>query len=189
MTERERTRYCIETALIKLMETKSIEKITISEICEKAGVARASFYRNYQNKHDVVASFLESQERTFWDRVRFVPRSVDDYGLICRAIFEQTKSVCWRYEAFRRSHLTNLLYQFMTQAFLKRMDVTHEGESINYVAVGYAGALANIIINWLEEDCATPVDQVAHAMMSIIFPRADELSRLRGGIPVALVDQ
>ena len=67
------------------------------------------------------------------------------------------------------------------------LGVLVEGELAYGLAhIGYAGALANIIINWLEEGCATPRDQVSEAMISIIFPTTGTLERLRGGVPVAL---
>jgi hypothetical protein len=118
--------------------------------------------------------------------LRFVPRSIEDYGLICQRIFEQVESVSWRYEAFRRSHLTDVLYRFITTCVLRRTSTITDSDATNYINIGYAGALANIIINWLEEGCATPRNQVSEAMVSIIFPRSDTLERLRTGVPVAL---
>ncbi len=44
----------ITEALIKLMSKKRINDISISEICEKAQVGRASFYRNYDSKEEVI---------------------------------------------------------------------------------------------------------------------------------------
>ncbi len=41
-------------ALHKLLETKEYEKIKISEIITKAGISRATFYRNFSNKDDIV---------------------------------------------------------------------------------------------------------------------------------------
>jgi AcrR family transcriptional regulator len=37
-----------------LMDAKPYNKITISDICNKAGIARPTFYRNYNDKDDVV---------------------------------------------------------------------------------------------------------------------------------------
>ncbi len=44
----------ITKALISLMSKKKINDISISEICEKAQVGRASFYRNYDSKEEVI---------------------------------------------------------------------------------------------------------------------------------------
>lgn len=41
-------------ALSKLLEHQSYYDIKISEIIEKAGISRATFYRNFKNKDDIV---------------------------------------------------------------------------------------------------------------------------------------
>ncbi len=41
-------------ALAKLLETKSFSDIKISEIINKAGISRATFYRNFNSKEDIV---------------------------------------------------------------------------------------------------------------------------------------
>lgn len=48
----------IEIALIKLMENKHISNISITELVQKAGVGRASFYRNFSSKEDVVRQYI-----------------------------------------------------------------------------------------------------------------------------------
>ena len=44
----------ITDALLKLMQTNRLSDISISQICDEAGVGRASFYRNFQSKEDVI---------------------------------------------------------------------------------------------------------------------------------------
>ena len=46
---------CIADALIKLMKTKPIEKITVPEIVETAGVGRTTYFRNFTTKNEVLA--------------------------------------------------------------------------------------------------------------------------------------
>ena len=38
-------------ALLLMMEQKPLAQINISELCEKAGVSRVSFYRNFDSLH------------------------------------------------------------------------------------------------------------------------------------------
>lgn len=49
------TRECFQTALIKLMNEKPFDRITITELVKKSGVSRQSFYRNYRYKQDVLS--------------------------------------------------------------------------------------------------------------------------------------
>lgn len=52
------TKENIEDALFSLMKNKKLNEITIYELCDKAGVNRTSFYRNYNTKEDVVNEYL-----------------------------------------------------------------------------------------------------------------------------------
>lgn len=44
----------LSQALLELLEQKPLAEISISELCEQAGVGRTSFYRNFESKEDIV---------------------------------------------------------------------------------------------------------------------------------------
>lgn len=48
------TKRLIREALLGLLETNPLEKIKVSQLCESAGVNRATFYRHYESIHDVL---------------------------------------------------------------------------------------------------------------------------------------
>jgi len=54
-----RTQKLLREALIELIEERSFEALTIGEITERAMVSRAAFYRNYQDKYDLVEQIFE----------------------------------------------------------------------------------------------------------------------------------
>lgn len=45
---------CIADAMIKLMRKQSLEKITIQEITDEAGVGRVTYFRYYSSKQEVL---------------------------------------------------------------------------------------------------------------------------------------
>ncbi len=51
--------HLITKALLKLLEEKALDDISISELCRLAGVGRASFYRNFESKEDVLKKHLQ----------------------------------------------------------------------------------------------------------------------------------
>jgi len=53
-----RVKQCITDALFSLMQEKPLGEITVSEIIRVGGVARASFYRNYKSKEEVITVFI-----------------------------------------------------------------------------------------------------------------------------------
>ena len=44
--------------IFDLIKTKEFHDISISELVNKAGVGRASFYRKYTSKEDVVSQYI-----------------------------------------------------------------------------------------------------------------------------------
>ncbi len=49
----------ITKALLKLLEMHNINEISIRDLCNEAGVGRASFYRNYDAKEDVIRQYAQ----------------------------------------------------------------------------------------------------------------------------------
>lgn len=58
-----RNAYVIEhltDSLLTLLQKKAICEISISELCEVAGVGRTSFYRNFEIKEDILKRHIET---------------------------------------------------------------------------------------------------------------------------------
>lgn len=68
---------CLADALIKLLKTKPIEKITVPEIAETADVGRTTFFRNFTSKTEVITYKL----------IRLWERWADEHGLIEKSKF------------------------------------------------------------------------------------------------------
>lgn len=63
MSNEGRNSYVIEhitDALLELMRSKPIEDISISELCEVAGIGRASFYRNFNSKEAILRGHIQN---------------------------------------------------------------------------------------------------------------------------------
>lgn len=54
-----RTQKLLREALIELIEERGFDALTVGEIAERAMVSRAAFYRNYQDKYDLVEQVFE----------------------------------------------------------------------------------------------------------------------------------
>lgn len=54
-----RTKNAIQSAFLKLIFEKDINKITIKELCERADINKSTFYLHYQDIYDLEAQFKE----------------------------------------------------------------------------------------------------------------------------------
>jgi AcrR family transcriptional regulator len=63
-----RTQKLLRDALIELIEESGFDALTVGEITERAMVSRAAFYRNYQDKYDLVEQiFAEAMQASIND--------------------------------------------------------------------------------------------------------------------------
>lgn len=58
----------ITDALLALMRDRPIQDISISELCDFAGVGRTSFYRNYDTKEDILRVYIDKLFREWTDK-------------------------------------------------------------------------------------------------------------------------
>ena len=60
-----RTQKLLREALIELIEERGFDALTVGEITERAMVSRAAFYRNYQDKYDLVEQIFARSHAGF----------------------------------------------------------------------------------------------------------------------------
>ena len=61
------TRMCISEAIIELLETTPFEKLKVSAIVKRAGVARMTFYKYYDSPFAALNDYLDIIVRNIWN--------------------------------------------------------------------------------------------------------------------------
>jgi AcrR family transcriptional regulator len=64
-----RTKVLLREALIALIEEQGFDALTVGELTERAMVSRAAFYRNYQDKYDLVEQIFEEAISTLFEAI------------------------------------------------------------------------------------------------------------------------
>ena len=59
------TKKVLREALLECLKNKSIKEITVKEICEKAGVNRATFYKHYRDCYNLLEQTEENELEQF----------------------------------------------------------------------------------------------------------------------------
>lgn len=94
------TRMVLKQALLSLMLERPITRITVTEICERAEVNRATFYAHYADPYDLLArienELFESIRRSIAGGLSSgslrriltdICSSIRENGALCRVIF------------------------------------------------------------------------------------------------------
>ena len=69
-----RTQKLLREALIDLIEERGFDALTVGEIAERAMVSRATFYRNYLDKYDLVEQVFDEAMSALLDAVKEMGR-------------------------------------------------------------------------------------------------------------------
>ncbi len=65
-------------ALFRLMEEKNIEKITVDELCEAGGIGRATYFRNFKSKDEIITSYIIMKWREYEKTHRLKEHLIND---------------------------------------------------------------------------------------------------------------
>lgn len=63
------THKIVEEAMIELLEEKPLHKIKVKELCEKAGINRATFYNNYEDIYDLYEKLEEEFFNQYYEMI------------------------------------------------------------------------------------------------------------------------
>jgi AcrR family transcriptional regulator len=173
----QRTKQWIFEAMLLLMDEKPYEQIGISEITEKAGVARTSFYRNFSGKDDVILQYLDN---ILCDCViQIIPQKgekgqkIFSLHLPIRQLSEQKENL--KKLLSTGKGLNNLL---LLKHFLDWVDATVEQQSKNmakkeklmfrWTLKFLAGGFLHVIIDWINSETAMTEEQLLSALDEFI---------------------
>jgi AcrR family transcriptional regulator len=60
-----KTKRALSSAFLQLLREKHFEEITINELCDRAEIRRATFYKHYTDKLNFLACFTRSLRDQF----------------------------------------------------------------------------------------------------------------------------
>lgn len=163
----DRTKARIIKSLLKLMEEKKFSDITVTDIVAKANVARASYYRNFTSKEEVIASAGSIIFEDFRKKTVEAGVSILEYESVLRM---------FRYfRAYRQPLLTlhdagfTSLYSRMFDECVESIAGTMPYDDIRrYCLRFYSGSAFTVFVYWLEEGMRETPEEMADLFYRMI---------------------
>lgn len=152
MPRSSRTKLLLAQTLRELMATTPLEKITVNDIVERAGVGRNTFYYHFEDKYDLVNWYFQSGATKF-----LVARaSISDWASMLEAIeeyFRQDKVFFTRALEYNgQNSLQEYIFDFVCSIFVQRareLEPTLNQDELAIVGRFFAGAFMGILIPWV----------------------------------------
>ena len=179
-------------ALLKILEKKDFEYITVKELCDEIGVNRSTFYLHYGNTCDllnetvkyVIDGFLayfprETKDLAYHYRncelkelVFISPEYITPYLTYIKdnqRIFKTT---------YKHLHLMGFddvhsrMFRFVFNPVLARFDYPQNERE--YVAKYYLTGITAVVIEWLKNDCSDSIEAICRIITQCVFGKDDK---------------
>ena len=177
----------MDLALISLLKKKPFEYITISELCNEAGVNRSTFYLHYENTADLLnetvkyliddfISYFTAAEKSLnfdfstceREQLNFISDKylipyltyIKDNKEVFATLMSNGKSL-----GFEKIH--ERMFENIFNPILKRFNYPEEDRS--YVMMYYLNGINAINVEWLKNNCQKPISDILRIIKECVF--------------------
>lgn len=158
-----------EASMMHLLENKSIDSITVSEIIEDVGSCKGTFYKHYLDKYSLCCSCI--QHNVYCD----VSMDAESWGVFvmqCLTAFEKHSKVVLHAFSSDDVNSARKYHEKLVREYLLRHYADNGGDlqAVNNIITltVYGTMVTNIMIDWLKEGRKRSKEEVYSILCAII---------------------
>ena len=171
------TKRSIIEAFLLLLQNQPYEKISISDIVKKAGVARVSYYRNFDSKESIITAYLNS--------IFKMDEEVDNQYLTKQGLINKLRKQYQIYyenrkflKLLERNNLLHLLYEHIYNRSISTIDKMEFYQ--NELQIPYfSGSAYGILLYWIKTDFTLSIDEVVKRFADMSYAYYQEKMKMR----------
>ena len=163
------TEKAMMAAFLKLLENRSMDKITVKDIIEEVGVNRNTFYYHFEDIYDLIDSIFHeemksvasevSEDSTFESIMERSAQILLDNRAAVRHIYEsKSRDVIYKY----LDKVTNMFIYILVKRKAEGTDISEEG--IKFITYYYSSATISHTLKWIERGMPEYNDDLIRVM-------------------------
>lgn len=161
-----RTERAIQSAMLSLLDKKPFEKITVRNILDEASVSRATFYKHFRDKYDIVEKIQDEVLHSYQElRESMTQTTPDQYPALVEQFTQRYRETC------------QLLMRVQTERVNLPLALAGEYEAY-YLSTSssptrkleakiYAAAVTAMMVALLDEMQEYPLENTFDAMIAV----------------------
>ena len=160
-----KTKAALTSAFYEMLKTSSLEEMTVNDLCDAAGVRRATFYKHFKDKLDFIR-YLIKDLRDRFDRERL---QTDSNPYLTKDYYLKYAEAIINYLFSNETAIRNIVSSSMHSVFVEEfMHLNYEDTkrrlnesikngmtlvaSVDTVTGMLVGGMTHTIIRWLESE-------------------------------------
>lgn len=169
------TKRLLQEGLLRLLETKELDKISVTELCRESGINRATFYNHYSSPQDLLAD-LETQLTEGMDQLMGYPTNTAEalvqLEAVCTYMQEHAHSIITLSRCHADADLADTFHKlnehFPPRRPRSKLTVNMDEDSVHLTATFIYTGCYHLIREWLIKDIQKTPKEIAELLLGII---------------------
>ena len=182
------TKMMLKEALLKLLHTRQLNKITITDLCRESGINRATFYRHYEEPKDI----LNEIRYSIFEDIKNIEKqsninSSEDQLLeqVCQYFFENRELLNILFKYRNDEDFVLLINEICRQRIphLRKLGYMkdYDDESLKLSTCYFAGGIYYILRQWLSEPIEKSPKEIARIIQNVLNISQTIMTTLKKG--------
>ena len=169
------TKRLLQEGLLRLLETKELDKISVTELCRESGINRATFYNHYSSPQDLLADLelrLTEELSNVINSPKFandIPRQME---AVCTHYQENARSILTLARCHADSDLADIFYELnqrvRSQHIASIRSNSADDDSAHLISTFLYTGTYHMIREWLVKDIQKSPREVADLVLTIV---------------------
>ena len=169
------TKRMLQEGLLRLLETKDLDKISVTELCRESGINRATFYNHYSSPQDLLMD-LEAQMSDELTEILGDPQSVEEVAqqteAACAYLQEHARYVITLYQCHADGDLETVFSElnrnFHNESRRLKKKTSMDADSIHLVSTFLCTGCYHLIREWLIKDIQKTPKEISDLLLRIV---------------------
>ena len=165
----ERSKRWLIDALFQLMKKQPFQKISITEITDKAGVSRLTYYRNFTSKEEMILAYFDQEFDEFFKQYLIPNRKTMSLHEGIESVFTYWRKGSDKIELLMRDGLTHLIstpFQGYLQQCADKKIIVHKYDENQRAFM--EGGMFFLLLHWVKGGCLQSPDELATLVESML---------------------
>ena len=173
------TKLTIANALLILLKTQPLNKITVTQITKEANLTRQTFYRNFEDKEDLVNWYFEKLCLDSFKEM--ADQTTLKEALIKKFTFIQSQNTFFK-EAFKEddyNSLTNYDYRCIYDFYKKKIEKkTSIDPQLDFLLQMYCHGSIEMTKSWVEKNMYLDIETLVNMLIESMPERLKQYVNL-----------
>lgn len=168
------TKKLLQEGLLKLLNTKSLDNISVTELCRVSGINRATFYNHYSSPQDLLNDLerrLTLRMKEIVDQLKTPDQLLSVLEKVCIFFRDNSQTILILHRCHADTDITDVLYElnenFQLYNLGNRYASTLGKETLHLVSVFFYTGCYHLLLEWVRKDLPLSPREVAELMIRL----------------------